>query len=217
MMKMKKRFFETGGNGLKSNLESMEMAKKRDYKVMIMDEAINKVPSIKYRHIPEDQHHIITELAKEALIVSKDENNSNEVAITYRMCDTSRLSEDQRRSVIGIALGDDHSVDPEEDTVSYHLLNATADCIVVIVHNHPSLSKISLADVRYLLRYHSLKMIVAVTNLGSITYVVKSESYDRTKAVDLYDKCVDMYNDADDLKGYQKATNYFLNNSNFAH
>jgi hypothetical protein len=39
-----------------------------------------------------------------------------------------------------------------------------------------------------------------------------SESYDRTEAVELYDKCVGMYNDADDLKGYQKATNYFLNN-----
>ena len=201
---------ETGG--FDGNLESMEMAKKRDHKVVITDEAINKVPSIKYRHIPEEQHHIITELAREALIVSKDENESNEVAITYKMCDTSALSEDQRRNVIGIALGDDHSVDPEEDTVSYHLLNATADCIVVIVHNHPSLSKISLADVRYLLRYHSLKMIVAVTNLGSISYVVKANDYDRAKAVNLYDKCVDKYNDADDLKGYQKATNHFLNN-----
>ena len=194
------------------NLKSMEMAKKRDHKVMITNEAIDKVPSIRYRFIPEEQHHIITELAREALIVSKDENESNEVAITYRMCDTSTLSDDQRRNGIGIALGDDHSVDPEEDAISYHLLNSTADCVVVIVHNHPSLSKISLADVRYLLRYHSLKMIVAVTNLGSISFVVKADNYDRPKAVDLYDKCVDMYNDEDDLKGYQKATNHFLNN-----
>lgn len=194
------------------NLESMEMARKRNRKVMITEEAINKVPSIIYRHIPKEQHSVITELAREALIVSKDENDSNEVAITYRMCETSKLSEDQRKNVIGIALGDDHSVDPEEDAVSYHLLNATADCIVVIVHNHPSLSKISLADVSYLLRYHSLRMIVAVTNLGSITYVVKSDDYNRAKAVELYDKCVEMYNASDDLKGYQKATNYFLNN-----
>lgn len=57
-----------------------------------------------------------------------------------------------------------------------------------------------------------LKMIVAVTNLGSISFVVKADNYDRPKAVDLYDKCVDMYNDEDDLKGYQKATNHFLNN-----
>lgn len=74
---------------LDRNLKSMEMAKKRDHKVMITNEAIDKVPSIRYRFIPEEQHHIITELAREALIVSKDENESNEVAITYRMCDTS--------------------------------------------------------------------------------------------------------------------------------
>ena len=87
-------------DSLDRNLESMEMAKKRDHKVMITDEAINKVPSIKYRHIPKEQHYVITELAREALIVSKDENESNEVAITYRMCDTSTLSEDQRRNVL---------------------------------------------------------------------------------------------------------------------
>lgn len=197
---------------MENDLNSMEMAKKRNHKIEITDEAISKVPSVKYRYIPENQYEILTELAREALIISRDDNESNEVAITYRMCDVSKLSEDQRTKVVGIALGDDHSVDPEEDTVSYHLLNATTDCIVIIVHNHPSLSRISLADIRYLLRYHSLKMIVAVTNLGSISYLVKSERYDREKAVDLYDKCVDMYNEADTLKEYKKATAYFLYN-----
>lgn len=195
---------------MNNELNAMEMAKKRDRKIAITDEAISKVPVIEYKSIPSSQYRIINELAKEALIISKEDNDNNEVAITYRMSSLSEMKEDERTKVMGVALGDEHSVDPEEDTVSYHLLNSTADCIVIIVHNHPSLSKISLADVRYLLQYHSLKMIVAVTNYGNITYLVKSEKYNRESAINLYDKCVDMYNDADDLKGYQDATEHFL-------
>ncbi|MBR1741633.1 MAG: hypothetical protein IJ733_07130, partial [Lachnospiraceae bacterium] len=39
--------------------------------------------------------------------------------------------------------------------------------------NHPNLSKISLEDAFYLLIHDAIKMIVAVTNRGSISYIVK--------------------------------------------
>lgn len=50
---------------------------------MITDEAIKKVPRIAYKNIPESEYNTIQELAKNVLQISKDENNSNEVAITY--------------------------------------------------------------------------------------------------------------------------------------
>lgn len=59
------------------------MAKKRNHKIMITDEAIRKVPRIKYKNIPESEYNTIRELARNVLRISKDENNSNEVAITY--------------------------------------------------------------------------------------------------------------------------------------
>ena len=37
----------------KDNLNDLEMAKKRNQKVMITDEAIRKVPRIQYKNIPE--------------------------------------------------------------------------------------------------------------------------------------------------------------------
>ena len=40
-------------------LDSLEMAKKRDRKVMITEEAINKVPYIEYREIPTEEYEII--------------------------------------------------------------------------------------------------------------------------------------------------------------
>ena len=67
----------------KENLNDLEMAKKRDHKIVITDEAIKKVPRIQYKNIPESEYDTIQELAKTVLQISKDENNSNEVAITY--------------------------------------------------------------------------------------------------------------------------------------
>lgn len=66
-------------------LKSLEMGNKRDHKIMITDEAIDKVPFIEYKEIPEDEYPIIQMLAKKVLQLSKNENNSNEVAITYSM------------------------------------------------------------------------------------------------------------------------------------
>ncbi len=69
----------------KEHLKELEMAKKRDHKIMITDEAIRKVPRIKYKNIPENEYDTIQELARNVLRISKNENNSNEVAITYEM------------------------------------------------------------------------------------------------------------------------------------
>ena len=53
------------------------MAKKRDRKIMITNEAIRKVPRIKYKNIPESEYNTIQELARNVLRISKNENNSN--------------------------------------------------------------------------------------------------------------------------------------------
>ena len=53
------------------------MAKKRDHKIIITDEAINKIPRIKYRGIPESEYDNLWDLAKNVLKISKEENDSN--------------------------------------------------------------------------------------------------------------------------------------------
>lgn len=70
----------------------------------------------------------------------------------------------------------------------------------------------SLGDISYLLGYAALKMIVVVTNLGSINYIVKKDSYDRIEALKLYRDAVDMYDKAKTLKERQNATDTFLSN-----
>ena len=194
-----------------SNLTNLEMAKKRDHKIMITNEAINKIPRIKYKNIPESEYDNLWDLAKNVLKISKEENDSNEVAITYSL-DSVRLIERGER-YIGIALGSEHDVDPLSDTTAYHLISSTEECVVIVLHNHPSLSDFSLTDVQFLLRYDNVKMMVVVTNLGSISYLVKNKKYDLKRAIALFNEAVDKNNQAEKLKDLQNAAGYFLKNS----
>jgi hypothetical protein len=194
----------------KLNLKELQMAKKRDHKIMITDEAIEKVPRIRYKGIPESEYNTIQELAKNVLRLSKDENDSNEVAITYGMNSAERIRRGEE--YVGVALGSEHDVDPISNTTAYHLVMNAEECIVIILHNHPSLSDFSLSDVKLLLEYASIKLMVVITNLGSITYLVKDESYSYKKAVKLLNEAISINNEAESLKDLQRAADYFLKN-----
>lgn len=206
---MKGRDF-LGKYGNRRKVRELEMAKKRNHKVMITDEAIRKVPRVQYKNIPESEYSIIQELAKNVLRISKRENNSNEVALTYSMDSTECIQNEEE--YIGVALGGEHEVDPLSSTVAYHLMSSARDCIVIVLHNHPSLSDFSLSDIKFLLQYASLKMLVVITNLGSVSYLVKGKMYSYEMAVELFNESVNMSNKAKNLKGLQKATDNFLKN-----
>lgn len=191
-------------------MNELEMAKKRERKILITDEAIKKVPYIEYKGIPEKENAVIRELAQLVLKISREQNNSNEVAITYSL-ESEKLIE-SGKEYVGFALGTEHGVDPMEDTVSYHLISSTAECVIVSLHNHPSLSKISLADVRFFIFYSSIKMLAIVTNLGSISYMVKGQKFDFSIASQLLREAIALHNNAKSLKGYQEAALYFISN-----
>ena len=133
------------------------------------------------------------------------------MAITYSL-DSVKLIEQGER-YIGIALGSEHDVDPLSDTTAYHLISSIEECVVIVLHNHPSLSDFSLTDVQFLLRYDNVKMMVVITNLGSISYLVKNKKYNLKEAIILFNESVDKNNEAENLKDLQNAANYFLKNS----
>lgn len=142
--------------------------------------------------------------------MAKDENDSNEVAITYDL--ESPKIEDTDELYLGVSCGDEHSVDPLRGTEAFHIYSSARSCVVVISHNHPSLSKISLEDAEFLLLHQAIKMVIAVTNRGNITYLVKSDVYDRKAAIALLRLAIIKNNQAHNLKEKQEACDYFLNN-----
>ena len=192
-----------------SNLSGLE-ASKRDHKVEITDIAISKVPLVKYKEIPEEHYETLQELSKAVLELSREHNDCNATAITYSLDDPDGILDDS--GSIAVSYGTLHEVEPLNNTTAYHLMHSAGGCVIIILHNHPSLSKISLGDISYLLGYAALKMIIAVTNLGNISYIVKKDTYDRFEALKLYRDAVDLYQKANTLKGKQKAVNLFLFN-----
>ena len=193
---------------LNRKLTDLEMANKKDHKVLITDEAIKKVPYIAYPEIDEAQYGIIQVLARKTLEISKERNNSAEIALTYDLDNAGELNED----AIGIAVGGEHEVDPLSDTQSYHIIMGGKSCTILTVHNHPSLQDFSLSDIYFLINYANIKMMVVVTNQGKISYLVKGKKYNRKEAFELFYEAMQIYSKARNLKGLMRANNTFLHN-----
>lgn len=184
----------------------IKMSNKKNHKIDITDVAINKVKPIKFEEIPEEEHLIISNLAKMVLEISKENNNSNEVSITYKIGTNLKDLDNS----IGVQFGNEYEVDPLSNTTSYHLIKGQNECIVVLLHNHPSLSSFSLDDIYFFLSYHTIKMMVLVSNKGDIHYMVKNKKYDIDKNILLLNKTGEEYNKAKSLKKKLEAINIFL-------
>lgn len=106
------------------NNKELKQAKKRTEKIYITDIAIQKVPYIRYKNFSEKQNMIMRQLARDVLSLSKEFNDSNEVAIT---CD---IGADMPLDEYGISYGTEHSVQITSDTLSNHILTS-ADSVSV--------------------------------------------------------------------------------------
>lgn len=167
------------------NSESLGMAKKRDKKVYITDIAINKVPLVQYNGFTDNQNQLMQKLAQEVLTVSKEQNDSNEVAIT---CD---LGADNPLEVYGVSFGTEHEVDVRADTLSNHILVSQKTVAIVVLHNHPSTQTFSIQDIRFFIEFSVKEVMVVVSNQGTIHYLRREENYNLKKAAALFNECVE--------------------------
>lgn len=74
----------------------------------------------------EERNKIMQELAKDVLLLSKEKNDSNEIAIT---CD---LGAENPLGSFGVSLGTEHEVDILADTFSNHIIVSKASVAVVV-------------------------------------------------------------------------------------
>ena len=166
-------------------MEELEQAKRRDRKIYITDVAIDKVPLIEYKGFTEIQNKIMQVLAQEVLTVSKDINESNEVAIT---CD---LGGQDPLDNYGVALGTEHEVNILADTLSNHILFSRESVAVVILHNHPSSQTFSLQDIQFFIEFPMIEVIVVVSNQGTVHYLKRDKDYNVKQAIILFKECID--------------------------
>ena len=84
------------------------------------------------------------------------------------------------------------------------------DIAIVVVHNHPSTQTLSLEDIGFFLHFASVRIMVVVTNLGTIHYISKDEEYDYRNANDLLKECQEDLPEKPSIKEYYMASLTFL-------
>lgn len=179
-------------------------SKKRFGKVNITDIAIKKVPHIRYKSLTDCQNITMRHMAQMALLISQQNNNSNEVALT-----TSLHSDDMIQDA-AIVIGDEHGVNICSETKSNHLIVSARDVSVVIIHNHPSTQALSIEDIGFFLYYTTVKLLAVVTNQGSVHYIMKDTDYDFKAAEKLRQDCVEDLTAGSSPKEYYEAALDFL-------
>lgn len=178
-------------------------AKRRDRKIYITDIAIDKVPFIQYDGFTDEQNKIMQELAKDVLLLSKEKNDSNEVAIT---CD---LGTENPLGSFGISLGTEHEVDILADTLSNHIIVSRKSVAVVILHNHPSTQTFSLQDIHFFIQHPVIQVIVVVSNQGTVHYLKRDIEYEYNRAFELFRECIEgMDKDSPAMEMYMAALTF---------
>ena len=149
-------------------------ARKKGEKVFITSQTADKLRVMNSKTLSEDMNQKVLETHKEILRVSKDENNSNEVAIII--------------SKNGIQtnpiLGNYNSLELEASAEAHHMLLTSPKNSLIICHNHPGGSYYSLNDLGKFIQYDSVGGITIVTNLGNEYYLYKTDSFDKDAFLD---------------------------------
>ena len=179
-------------------------SKDRYKKVEITDVAIDKIPRIEYRGFTDDVNDALYKLTRLVLLSSQKNNDSNEVAITCT------LAIEDPTVGFGIAYGEEHGVDVLSDTTSNHLIMSSTDCVVIILHNHPSTQTLSIEDIRFFLHFSTVKVISVVSNQGTVHYLMKTDKYEYDTAKKLYNECVFNLNIESSKKDIYLASLTFL-------
>ena len=185
-------------------MHDLEQAKRRNRKIFITDVAIDKVPYVEYEGFTDERNKVMQELASDVLLLSKEENENNEVAIT---CDLE--SEDPLNN-FGVAFGTEHEVDILADTFSNHIIVSQKSVAVVVLHNHPSTQTFSLQDIQFFIEYPMIEVIVVVSNQGTVHYLKRDKDYDCKNAFRLFRECIEDLDKNSPVKEQYLASLSFL-------
>lgn len=169
--------------------------KNRGKKVIITEQAIDKVNEINPKGFTSDNNKFIKEVHRDLLKVAKEENNSNEVA-----CVVDLIANKKTKFI----KGERHEVDIYSDSDMFHLLHSAKDNSLVLCHNHPGLTDFSANDIGVFMRHDTIKTMTIVTNQGHVRYISKGEHFDYNGTVELMkdcqekcgnniDKCIDLF------------------------
>ncbi|MGW0889337.1 hypothetical protein ACWDYA_14405, partial [Micrococcus luteus] len=142
----------------------LKQAKVLGKKIHITDQAIDKVRYIDIPTHTKEENKFIQEHHKALLKDAKENNDSNEVA--YLLKDDKVIK----------VYGNQDSVSFEPGSKANNLLFNSKDKSLIVLHNHPGQSTISLTDLYLFIFNDSVKTLNIVTNMGQLKYISKKKT-----------------------------------------
>lgn len=165
---------ENSGIMKAEGVNGLEQAKKRDKKIFVTDVAIDKVTKSKVKLLSSEHNSKIDAIHKELLTVSKNENNSDEVAILFELNSSKKFSQ----------MGTEHVVNIFDNPMAYSLAKNGEANSLFLAHNHPSTQSFSYADIGVLMYVDSLAGMSVVSNTGDVHILFKSRKFNYKGAYD---------------------------------
>lgn len=164
-------------NWLEETLDNSfaELANQKKNESWFSLSAISNVPYIEYPGFSKEECKEVQEQTKNVLRISRNENNYQEVAITYKK--DSNVKEKEYFKV----LGDYSSVlimDDEDTRNLLHLSNEKNDLVVISIHNHPNNSRFSINDLLVFTENPSIKLMEIVNGKGEISFLLRPREID---------------------------------------
>ena len=171
-----KALAKSGKSGIieSEGVKGLEQAKKRDHKIFITDVAIDKITKSKVKILSIDQNARIDAIHKELLTVSKNKNNSDEVAFLFGLNSSDKFSQ----------MGKEHVVNIFDNPLAYSLAKNGRANTLFLAHNHPSTQIFSYADIGVFMHVDSIAGMSVVSNTGDVHILFKTSRFDYNGAYD---------------------------------
>lgn len=155
----------------------------------ITDASIDNVPLIQFSTLSKIESANIQRIERGLLKYVRNNHNNEECALVYRLDKenfaswTDRLSEPINGDMQTVEVG------------NHPLVLSAISVAVVITHNHPNNSPISIEDIALFMKINSVRILTAVGHDGHVSAIERTPSYD---AQDAYDYFTDLLrNEAD--------------------
>lgn len=139
----------------------------------ITDNILNNLKQIKFHNLSEEQSVILNSVIRKTLEEVREDNIDREVALAYDLNGYKNYKEEWLFKTVGES--DTDQLDLAASTDINHLLNVKMKSAVVISHNHPKNRIISILDFKTFCNEPNMFILVAITNSGHISYIVKDE------------------------------------------
>lgn len=148
-------------------VKDLEQAKKRDHKIFVTEQAVQKVDFVQPSDFSARQAAAMQQKHRELLETAMKKNHSNEVLFIEDLQFSSEVQ----------VLGSEFVVSPGRNPFAVSVIAHADRYSLIYLHNHPSTNTFSVGDIDTFVCERAIKVMSVVTNQGEVYVLNKLDNY----------------------------------------